>query len=111
MKFFGKIGFWDPSVETKPGVYKPQIVEKDYYGDVLRDYRKFQSRSDDQNDDYLVTNQISILGDLYANNHVSSIRYVTWQGAKWKVNKVEINYPRLVLELGGVYNENQTRTP
>lgn len=110
MKFFGKVGFWEPSKEIKPGIYKPSITEKEYYGDILRDYRKFQERPDYQNDDYLVTNQISILGDLYAHNHFSSIRYVLWGDTKWKVNKVEINYPRLILELGGVYNENQTRT-
>ena len=110
MKFSGSIGFWEPSVEVRPGVFKPRIVERPYYGDILRDYRKFQPRSDYQNDDYQVTNQISILGDLYCQDHLSSIRYVLWGDTKWKVTKVEISYPRLILELGGLYNENQTPT-
>lgn len=32
MKFSGKIGFWIEDVEIKPGVFKPQIIEKDYTG-------------------------------------------------------------------------------
>lgn len=109
MKFYGKIGFWDETVETKPGVFRPQIVEKEYYGDVERDNRKFQERSDYQNDDFRVNNKISILADLYAQQHLSSIKYVVWNNAKWKVSTVEVTYPRINLYLGGVYNENTGR--
>ena len=110
MKFYGKIGFWDETVETKPGVFKPQIVEKEYYGDLIRDNRKFQERSDYQNDDFRLNNQISILADLYVQQHLASIKYVIWNNAKWKVSTVEVNYPRINLYLGGVYNENTGRT-
>lgn len=110
MKFIGTVGFWEPSVEVKPGIYKPTIVEKVYVGDILRDYRKFQQRADYQNDEFTISNQMSILADLYAYDHLASIRYIIYNGTKWKVNNVEMNYPRLILEIGGVYNENKTGT-
>lgn len=103
MKFYGIVGFWEEDVEVSPGVFKPGIIEKTYTGDVYRDSRKFQS-SDSQNDTFTVNNQISILGDFYAHENWPSIRYVIWKNIKWKVNSVEVNYPRLTLEIGGVYN-------
>lgn len=105
MKFVGKVGFWEPSVETKPGIYKPVITERIYRGDVLKDYRRFQSEADKQNEDLIIRNRISIIFDLYMNEHLSSIRYVEWSGVKWKVTSLETIPPRIILDLGGVYNE------
>lgn len=109
MKFYGKVGFWEKDVEVKPGVWKPDAIkELPYTGDVLRDNRRFQA-SDTQNDKFTINNQISILGDTYAHENWPSIRYVIWNGVKWKVNSVTVDYPRLTLEIGGVYNgTNQT---
>lgn len=106
MKFSGLLGFWKEDVETKPSVYTPLIEERPYIGDVLKDRRSFQT-SDYQNDDFNINNQISILSDLYLQQNWSSIRYVLWNGVKWKVRDVNIEYPRIVLTLGGVYNENR----
>lgn len=103
MKFYGKVGFWDGSVETKPGVYKSKIVEKSYSGDVNWANRHFQP-TENQNDDLKLNNQISILADLYSKQNFASIRYVVWNGVKWRVTNVEVNYPRLTLTIGGVYN-------
>lgn len=106
MKFFGKVGFWEGDVEVSTDIYKPNIIERSYTGDINRDNRKFQS-SDSQNGNFTINNQISILGDLYAHKNWPSIRYVVWKGVKWQVKNVEVNYPRLVLEIGDVYNENE----
>lgn len=107
MKFSGTVGFWEQDQETSPGIWKPKIVERKYYGDVLRSSRSLQT-SDKQNADLRVSNQLSILSDLYMRQNWQSIRYVIWNGVKWSVTNVDISYPRLTLELGGVYNENQT---
>lgn len=108
MKFFGIVGFWEGDEEVAPDVFSPRIKERTYAGDVTRNYRKFQN-GEGQNDDLTINNQISILADLYAQLNWHSIRYVLWNGVKWKVNTVEIAYPRLILELGGVWNgENET---
>lgn len=108
MKFSGEIGFWLGDEEVKPDVWKPKILEKHYTGDVLRNRRNFQG-SNDQNKTFTISNQISILADLYARENWHSIRYICWKGTKWEVNSVEENYPRLTLEIGGEWNENERR--
>lgn len=108
MKFFGKVGFWEEDVETSQDVWEPNIVEKKYFGDILQDNRRFQADSS-QNDNFTVNNQISILSDLYAQQNWASIRYVEWNGTKWKVTSVEVTYPRLRLSIGGVWNENENQ--
>lgn len=105
MKFSGKVGFWLKDVETKPGVFKPEIVEKSYTGNVMRNVRRFQSAENQQNENLITSNRISILSDLYMQQNWNSVKYVTWNGVNWKVNSVDItSYPRAILELGGVYN-------
>lgn len=107
MKFSGSIGFWMQDVQTKPGVYKPEIVEKCYTGDILRNYRVFQPVSGQQNEDLTANNRISIITDLFLRTNWPSIKYVIWNGVKWKVNSVDMSsYPRAILDLGGVYHES-----
>lgn len=110
MKFVGKVGFWEKEIEVKPGVFRSDIIEKTYTGEVYRNNRRFQSGENQQNQNLVINNQISILSDLYARNNWASIRYVIWNGAKWQVTSVEVTYPRLVLEIGGVYNGENART-
>ena len=102
-KFFGTIGFTETK-ETAPGVWTEEISEREYYGDVLSLNRKLET-GEHLNDDININNRISILADPFAFERFSSIRYVSWMGAKWKVSNVEVQYPRLILSIGGVYNE------
>lgn len=103
-KWFGRIGYADSSYEVRPGVYTEKIVEREYYGDVLRNSRRLQNNSDSVNDNINVSNEISIVSDAYAMEHFYSIRYLTFCGARWKVTNVEVQPPRLIFTLGGVYN-------
>jgi hypothetical protein len=102
-KFFGKIGFAE-TVETAPGsgVWIEQITERDYYGDLGRNTRRLQS-SEGLNDDINISNELSIVSDPFARENFHSMRYVEFMGAKWKVSTVEVQYPRLILTLGGLY--------
>lgn len=106
MKFHGSVGFWTGDFEVEPGIWKPKIVERSYTGDILRNTRRFVEVSSQQNDDLLINNQFSILSDLYLKENLNSIRYVIWNGVKWRVTSVEIGYPRVLLEVGGVYNDS-----
>ena len=101
-KFYGKIGYAILE-ETVPGVWVEQIVERSYYGDVIRNIRRLQS-SENLNDDINVSNEISIVADAFANQNFHSMRYVEYMGTKWKVSSIEVKYPRLILSIGGVYN-------
>lgn len=104
-KFYGVIGY-AVTKETAPGVWTEDIAEQSYYGDLTRNMRRLQD-SGDLNDDINVANEISIVADPYANANFHSMRYVAFMGAKWKISKVEVQYPRLILTLGGVYNGKQ----
>ncbi len=102
-KYFGKIAY-GVTEETAPDVYTERITEREYFGDVQRYTRRYQ-RGEGLNDNLELDNVISVIADPFAFEHFSEIRYVVWNGAKWKVKSVEIQYPRLLLTIGGVYNE------
>jgi hypothetical protein len=108
-KFFGKIGFGE-SVEKADGVWDDVIVEREYYGDVIRNIRRFQE-GQEVNSDLSVGNSISIVADEYANEHFFAIRYIKWAGALWTISEVEKQSPRLLLKLGGVYNGPKAGSP
>ncbi len=101
-KWYGVIGYAE-TVETKPGVWDEQITERNYYGDVIRNARSLQF-ANQVNDNISISNQISIVADPYAINNFHAIRYAEFMGAKWKISNVEVQHPRLILTLGGVYN-------
>lgn len=103
-KYFGKVGFAE-SVETAPGIWKDRIVERSFYGDVVRDLRRLQNHTK-LNDDITITNSFSIVADKYAYANFHKIRYLEYMGTKWKVESVDASTPpRLTLDVGAVYNE------
>ena len=102
MKWFGTIGYAH-QVETKPGVWEDEITEREYFGDLTRNTRRLQM-TDKLNDDIEISNEISIVSDPYANENFHSMRYAMYMGTKWKITSVEVQYPRLILSLGGIYN-------
>ena len=101
-KWFGKIGYAE-TVETAPGIWEEKITEHEYFGDLLRNTRRLQSASQ-VNDNIDISNDISIVADPYANENFHSMRYAEFGGTKWKISSVDVQYPRLNLTLGGVYN-------
>ena len=101
-KYYGKVGY-ATSEEVKPGVWKKRITEREYFGDVIRNTRRLQS-SGNLNDNIIVSNEISIVADPFANDNFHSMLYVEFMGAKWKISNVEVQYPRLILTIGEVYN-------
>jgi hypothetical protein len=101
-KWCGKIGYVE-TVETSPGIFTEQITEKFYSGDVTRNVRKFQS-GDKLNDNIDISNEISIVADPFAYDNFRFMRYIEFMGAKWKITNIEVQYPRLILTIGGVFN-------
>lgn len=104
-KFYGKIGFGE-TVETAKGVWEEQITEREYFGDVLRNVSKWRDGKN-LNDDLNVDNQLSIVADPFAYEKFHAMRYVQWLGAFWKITSVDVQRPRLILTIGGVYNEQR----
>lgn len=108
-KFYGAIGYGEP-VEIRPGVWEDVITEYNYYGDVIRNARRLDE-NEKVNNDLSVRNSISIVSDAYANEHFFAIRYIRWAGTLWIISDVEVQSPRLLLRLGGVYNGPTASTP
>lgn len=104
-KYFGMLGYRE-LVETAPGVEFPKIIERPYYGEVNRNLRRSQTSTESVNDNFALSNEVSVLLDPYAQENFYNLQYITYMGAKWKVTNVEIRYPRLVLTLGGMYNDD-----
>lgn len=104
-KFCGMIGFFIET-ETRPGIWEQQITERKYIGEM----KSIRSRVHGSavNDDISVSNELSILADPFARENFAHIKYVTFMNAKWKVTSIEIEYPRLVVTVGGLYNEDTT---
>lgn len=100
-KWYGVIGFAE-LVETVPGVWEEKITERNYYGDLTRNTRRLQS-TDQVNDNINIANVISIVADPYAQKHFHTMRYVEFGGTKWKLSEIEVQYPRLLLTVGGLY--------
>lgn len=103
-KFYGEVGYGE-TVENPPGsgVWIDKITEKSYFGDVARNTRQLRE-GDKVNDDLSVNNSISIVADSYAYENIFAMRYVRWMGALWVISEVDVQRPRLLLRLGGIFN-------
>jgi hypothetical protein len=102
-KYYGKIGY-SIRQETVPGVWEESIVEKPFCGEQTGVKSKWQTSSH-LNDNIDIPNQLSIVADPFAMQYFYNIRYIEYLGCKWEVQSVEIIRPRLILSIGGVYNE------
>lgn len=101
-RFHGVVGYGE-SVESAPGVWEDVITEIEYFGDVVKNTRQVRE-GEYLNNDLTVNNSISVVADAYALEHFFAIKYVVWSGTFWTVTEVEVERPRLLLKLGGVYN-------
>ena len=88
-------------------VYSEIVTERDCYGDLTRNMRRNQS-GDKVNDDISLANTLSVIADPYVQEHFCNLRYVTLYGGKWKVTDASVEYPRIVLTLGGLWHGNET---
>lgn len=102
-KFYGVIGY-AITEETKPDVWVETVKERVYYGDIVRESRRVENSQDTINDGITLNNEISIVADPYAQEHIDAMRYVKIRDKAWKITSVEVQYPRLNISIGGIYN-------
>jgi len=101
-RFYDKVGYELPATRVG-GVWKANIVERDMNGDVLKALRSLEP-SDKVNDDFRLQNRISVMADAYALENFTYIKFVKWNGVRWTAATVEVERPRLIITLGGVYH-------
>lgn len=104
-KFYGEVGYSTGAVESPAGsgVWVENIVEKAYYGDIVKRTRNLEI-GEPINNDISVTNTIQIVADAYAFENFVNIKYIRWDGRLWTVSSVDVQPPRLFLSLGKIYN-------
>lgn len=103
-RFYGEVGYADTEeTPAESGVWEDVITEASYQGDVIRNTRNLLA-GNKVNDDVSVSNSISVVADQFAIDNFLKIKYVRWNGVPWTVTSVEVRSPRLILNLGSVYN-------
>lgn len=108
-KWYGKIGY-SRVTETSPGIWEESITERTYFGEVIKNSSRWSTSSTSTNDDINVNNRISIIADQFAYENFHAMRYIEYMGAKWKITDIEVLHPRLVINMGGLYNGEQAET-
>lgn len=106
MRFHGTVGY-ATSAETVPGVWRDTITEREYYGDVVRNTRHLEPPVQvppEVNSNLSLENSFSILADAHAYANYMTIRWIEWEGNKWRVSSVEVRRPRLILTVGGLWD-------
>ena len=107
-KFYGEIGFvktYEVEVDGIPsGQFKTEDIKRYYRGDILQNVRKWSDSTEKVNEDVTISNRFSILIDSFISENLSYLKYINYFGVKWKISNVEIQYPRLILTTGGIYN-------
>lgn len=103
-RFFGTIGYRDTR-EVRNGIWKPTITERQYFGDVIKRSSRMQESSETENSEMTFSNEISVIADPFAYERFADIVYAVWMNRKWAVTRVEVKMPRLILSIGGIYND------
>lgn len=101
-KCAGKIGY-ALAVEKQPGVWTEDIVEKKYYGEIVKDNRRLTDQGE-VNSSININNNISVVANDFVLYNMAFMRYITFMNSKWKINSVDIKPPRIIISLGGLYN-------
>jgi len=89
--------------ETQPGVWTENITEKKYFGDIVRDNRKIVDQGE-INSSVNISNNVSVVSNKFMLDNMASMRYISFNKSKWKINSIDIKPPRLIISLGGLYN-------
>lgn len=110
-KWAGKVGFiFTHENPEGSGIWKTDVCVKSCTGEVVRVTKRWQDTSDKVNSDITLTNQISIVATPYLLQNFYAIKFVSFMNSYWIVNSVNMDYPRLTLEIGGPYNGDTTPT-
>lgn len=89
------------------GVWIEDITKRNYKANIIKNYSR-NSEGESINDNNLLADNVSIVADAFALTNFTSIIYCKVMGVKWKVASVDAtNRPRLIITLGGLYNEEQ----
>lgn len=103
-KIYVEIGFAEvKEVPANSGIWKEVNTPRKYIGDMTQNHMR-PVNSGNLNKNIKIQNQISIVADPIARENFHAMRYVEFMGTKWTIDSVDVQYPRLILTMGEVYN-------
>ena len=100
-RFSGKLGFV-MTRETEEGVWLEEKIEIPIKGTIRSLYVRNDNNSS-VNTNLRLTNEVSVLLNSKIATYLETLKYVVWKGSKWEVQSIGVNYPRLTINLGGLY--------
>lgn len=103
-KFAGLVCYGS-QVEIAPGVWDTDEKILMMKGDRIRQNANIRE-SDKVNGDIALGHRVSLIGDAYAFDNYYNIKWIEIDGRKWTVSSIEIQRPRLILDIGGLWNGN-----
>lgn len=105
MRYSGKVGY---SIETEVSEGNWENITKEVLvtGSVIDEkYNNFKtSEYQTSNDSLTLQNRFSILFTKELLDNFPNIKYIIYNGIKWKVENVKLVHPRMILTVGGVWN-------
>lgn len=101
-KYSGLVGYGD-QVETAPGVWETITESRMMKGDLIRQNADIRD-SAKVNDDITLNHRVSLIGDAYAFDSYFNMKWIQIHGRRWKISSVEVQRPRLIVEIGGLWN-------
>lgn len=106
MRYSGNLGFvfGEKESETEPGVFEQDIQERKYYGEWYKISKRNQQSSETINGTFTIQNEISVISDAFLNNNLIHLKYLTFLGERYWISYIQVSPPRLVLDIGEVYN-------
>ena len=90
-------------VESRPGVWTDVAESHFMKGDVLRLGLSVQN-DDKVNSDISLNHRVSLVADEYALGNYQDIKYIEVDGRNWEVVSIEVQRPRIIVTLGGLWN-------
>lgn len=100
-RYSGLVGYGQ-QVEVEPGVWDTEDKEVMMKGDLLRQNANIQDSG--INDTVSLNHRVSLIGDAYAFDNYYNMKWITVNGFKWTVSAIELQRPRLIVTLGGIWN-------
>ena len=108
-KFCGKIGYAYQE-ETDTSVWTESYVERPVYGEIMRNQTRYE-KGYDINENLKLSNRIRIVADPFARENYHMMKYIRTspEGIAWSITSVDVEFPGLILNLGGEYNVQTER--
>jgi hypothetical protein len=107
-RFTGLVGYVTQE-ESVPGVWSQSETPKMMKGDIIR--QSITNGKGDRvadsgkvNDDVSLGHRVSLIGDAYAFANCFNMKWVQINGIKWSISSIEMQRPRIIVSLGGMWN-------